>query len=36
VPDPIAYGEYLGAGWLTAMLGLWWFRRTRKGFADVL
>ncbi len=36
VPDPLAYGEYLGAGWLTAMLGLWWFRRTRKGFADVL
>ena len=36
VPDPVAYGEYLGAGWLTAMLGLWWFKRTRKGFADVL
>jgi lipopolysaccharide transport system permease protein len=36
VPDPVAYSEYLAAGWLTAMLGLWWFRRTRKGFADVL
>ena len=36
LPDPIAYSEYLGLGWLTAMLGLWWFRRTRKGFADVL
>jgi|HubBroStandDraft_1064217.scaffolds.fasta_scaffold00038_60 lipopolysaccharide transport system permease protein len=36
VPDWPAYLEYLALGWLSAMLGLWWFRRTRKGFADVL
>ena len=26
----------LAAGGLTALLGVWWFARTRKGFADVL
>jgi lipopolysaccharide transport system permease protein len=36
VPDWAAWLDYLGLGWLAAMLGLWWFRRTRKGFADVL
>ena len=36
VPDWRAWLEYLALGWLAAMLGLWWFRRTRKGFADVL
>jgi lipopolysaccharide transport system permease protein len=36
VPDAASYFCYLGLGWLTAMLGFWWFRRTRKGFADVL
>jgi lipopolysaccharide transport system permease protein len=36
LPDAASFAEYLGLGWLVAMLGLWWFRRTRKGFADVL
>jgi lipopolysaccharide transport system permease protein len=36
VPDALAWLAYLGLGWVAAMFGLWWFRRTRKGFADVL
>ncbi|MEA2756924.1 MAG: lipopolysaccharide transport system permease protein [Aliidongia sp.] len=36
VPDALSWLAYLGLGWVTAMVGLWWFRRTRKGFADVL
>jgi lipopolysaccharide transport system permease protein len=36
VPNIAAWSAYLVLGWLVAILGLWWFRRTRKGFADVL
>ena len=35
-PDWIPYLLSLAAGVLTALLGAWWFARTRKGFADVL
>lgn len=37
--QPPAWTPYLlslTAGMLTALLGAWWFARTRKGFADVL
>ena len=34
--DWTAYLLCLGAGALTALLGVYWFARTRKGFADVL
>lgn len=27
---------HLALGWLVAQTGLWWFEKTRKGFADVL
>ena len=36
---PPAWTHYLvclGAGWLVALLGAYWFARTRRGFADVL
>jgi lipopolysaccharide transport system permease protein len=36
VPSVKAWCAYFALGWLAATLGLWWFRRTRKGFADVL
>lgn len=35
-PDWISYLLGLAAGLLAALLGTWWFARTRKGFADVL
>jgi lipopolysaccharide transport system permease protein len=35
-PDWLGLGLYLLAGWLTAWLGLLWFRRTQRGFADVI
>lgn len=35
-PTWIPYMLCLGLGLATALLGAWWFARTRKGFADVL
>ncbi len=35
-PAWIPYMLCLGLGLATALLGAWWFARTRKGFADVL
>jgi lipopolysaccharide transport system permease protein len=35
-PDWMPYGLCLLATLLIALLGAWWFSRTRKGFADVL
>ena len=35
-PGWTPYLVSLAAGGLTALLGVWWFARTRKGFADVL
>jgi lipopolysaccharide transport system permease protein len=35
-PDWTPYLFVLAASLLTALLGAWWFARTRKGFADVL
>ncbi len=35
-PDPIAWLIAAAIGMLVALLGLWWFQKTRKGFADVL
>jgi lipopolysaccharide transport system permease protein len=35
-PDWTPYLFVLAASLLTALLGVWWFARTRKGFADVL
>jgi len=36
IPDWAPYLLSLAAGGFTALLGVWWFARTRKGFADVL
>ncbi len=36
VPDWFALGKYLVGAWIVAWLGLAWFQKTRKGFADVL
>ena len=36
VPDWGAFGLASGLAWLVAWLGLLWFNRTRKGFADVV
>jgi len=35
-PAWVPYLLCLGVGLATALLGVWWFARTRKGFADVL
>jgi len=35
-PDWAGLGLYLLAGAFTAGAGLFWFQKTRKGFADVL
>jgi lipopolysaccharide transport system permease protein len=35
-PDWAGLGAAAGAAWLVAWLGLLWFARTRKGFADVV
>ena len=36
LPDWQALGLFTLAAWVVAWLGLWWFERTRPGFADVL
>lgn len=36
LPDWLTLGVHLLCGVLIAWLGLWWFQKTRKGFADVL
>lgn len=36
LPDPVSYLLALAAGLIVAALGLAFFRKTRKGFADVL
>jgi lipopolysaccharide transport system permease protein len=35
-PDPVALGLYWIAAVAVALLGYWFFQRTRRGFADVL
>jgi lipopolysaccharide transport system permease protein len=35
-PQWLAWGGYFIGGFLFASLGLWWFQKARKGFADVL
>jgi len=35
-PDWLGIGIYFFVSILTAYIGLWWFQRTREGFADVL
>jgi lipopolysaccharide transport system permease protein len=35
-PDPVAWLVAAAIGLLVALFGLWWFQKTRKGFADVL
>jgi lipopolysaccharide transport system permease protein len=35
-PDPVAWLGAAAIGLLVALAGLWWFQKTRKGFADVL
>ncbi|ALV57064.1 ABC transporter permease [Burkholderia cenocepacia] len=35
-PDPSSYCQHLLPGILVAVFGMWWFERTRGGFADVL
>lgn len=35
-PDPVAWLIAAGLGTFVALVGLWWFQKTRKGFADVL
>lgn len=35
-PDPVDWLLALLTGIVIAMIGLWWFQKTRKGFADVL
>lgn len=36
LPDPVALGLSFVAGALVSLAGLWWFQKTRKGFADVV
>ncbi|KAA5604164.1 ABC transporter permease [Roseospira marina] len=36
LPDFGLLAGYLAAAWGIALAGLWWFSRTRKGFADVV
>jgi homopolymeric O-antigen transport system permease protein len=36
LPDWLGLAAYAVLGWLVAWAGLWWFRKTRKAFADVL
>lgn len=36
VPDWASLATRLGAGLLVSWAGLWWFQKTRRGFADVL
>ncbi|WP_299437429.1 ABC transporter permease [uncultured Rhodospira sp.] len=36
LPDFALLGAYAVAAWGVALVGLWWFARTRKGFADVV
>ena len=36
IPDFIEYVIYLIAALVIAMIGFFWFQKTRKGFADVL
>lgn len=35
-PDAYAYLRHLAEAALLSLFGLWWFQRTREGFADVL
>lgn len=36
IPDFYQLAISFGVGGLTALIGYWWFQKTRKGFADVL
>lgn len=36
LPDWRGLGISMGVSWLVAWLGLWWFEKTRGGFADVV
>lgn len=36
LPDIVDYGVYSGVSVVIAVVGLFWFQKTRKGFADVL
>jgi lipopolysaccharide transport system permease protein len=35
-PNWVGWGFVLSASAIIAWMGLWWFQRTRKGFADVI
>ena len=36
LPEWASWATSLGAGLLASWIGLWWFQKTRRGFADVL
>lgn len=36
LPDPVTLGLSIFVGSLVSLAGLWWFQKTRKGFADVV
>ena len=36
LPDIVSFGVYTSASAVVALMGSFWFRKTRKGFADVL